>query len=290
MSFVKKIFSSDYYVAILQGSQKYNVFLAVLVLALVSSIVPIFLVFKDVYPVVKNLNDRVLATIDEVYPDELEITIKNGLASTNVSEPYYITIRRGALENLFSLKEDDQSGISKIRILSIDTKGSVEDFDRYQSLALLTESSLVYYNDKKINVNSLREVKDVVITKAWINQKYLEINKDNRIGSWLNIAVLVSPLLIILGIFIAEILSCLFIAVGMYLMVRINQIQVGFKTTFAYTTAIAVGTSIVWNILLLIPKLNGYLQQLDAFLMIIILGFGYIGIHKLKIARQGVTK
>ncbi len=287
MNLVKKFFSLDFYTAILSGNQRYRAFIATLVLALVLSIKPSFFIFKDVYPVVQNLENKILTVVDEVYPQELEIKIKNGQASTNVTEPYYISIRQETLENLFSLKEGDENTKSKVRLLAIDTKGKADEFERYQSLALLTESSIVYYNDEKVNIYPLREIGDLTINKDFIKSKIKEINKDNVIGNMINIGVLISPLLVILGIFIFQLIMFLLLTLAVYLMVKINQIQTGFKNTFRYTVAIAFIATFIWNLILFIPFFAKNILAAESILTIIILGVAYSGVYYLKTHKGG---
>ncbi len=282
MNLIKKLFSFHYYTSILAGTQSYRPFLAAFILALVLSVKPSFAIFKDVYPLVQNLESKVLALVDEIYPSELEIKIKNGTASTNVTEPYYITVRQETLENLFSFKTEDQSTRSRIRLLAIDTKGKADDFERYQSFALLTESSIVYYNDDKVNIYPLREVQDLTLDQKVIKEKIKEINKNNIIGKIVTISILIAPFLLLLFIFIFQIVVFLLLTLAVYLMVRINQLKTGFKNTFRYTAAVAFITTLIWNLILFIPSLAANIPITESLLTIIILGFAYSGINYLK--------
>lgn len=282
MNLIKKLFSFHYYTSILAGTQDYRPFLAAFILALVLSARPSFYIFKDVYPLAQNLESKVLTLVDEVYPLELEIKIKNGTASTNVTEPYFITIRQETLENLFALKADDQSTRSRVRLLAIDTKGKADDFERYQSLALLTESSIVYYNDDKVNIYPLREVQDLTLDQKIIKEKIRQINKNNIIGNIASIGILLAPFLILLAILIFQLIAFLFLTLVVYLMVRINQLKTGFKNIFRYTAAIAFITTLIWNLILLIPLLAANIPISESILTIIILGFAYSGINYLK--------
>ena len=158
MSILKTLFSLNYYTGVLAGKNKFRWILAILILAIIIAIQPSIFVVTKVYPVVRDLENRVTALADEVYPEDLEIKIKNGIATTNVTEPYYLVVRQKTLNSLLSLREDDQNTVSKIRLLAIDTKGKAEEFEQYQTLALLTQTSLVYNSDDKVNIHSLREI------------------------------------------------------------------------------------------------------------------------------------
>lgn len=282
MNFIRSLFPFKHYTAILTGTESFRAILAVLFLALVLTIKPVFFIFKDVYPLVQNLESKIINLVDEVYPQELEIKIKNGVASTNVTEPYYISVRQETLTSLFSFKKGDPNTQSKVRLLAIDTKGKADEFDGYQSLALLTESSLVYYKDKNVNIYSLRQVEDLTINKDFIKSKIKEFNKDNKIGNIITIGIFLSPLFMILGIFIFQLFMFLLLTLAVYLMVKINQVQTGFKNTFGYTVAIAFVATLIWNLTSLIPFLAKNIIAAQSLLTIIILGFAYSGVYYTK--------
>lgn len=280
VNFIKGFFPFKYYTAILMGAQNYRAILAALFLALLLTIQPSFFIFKNVLPVVQNAESKVTTLVNEVYPEELEIKIKNGRASTNVTEPYYVSIRQETLENLFNFQQSDQNTKSKIRLLAIDTKGKADDFERYQSMALLTESSLIYYNDNNINIYSLQKIQDLTINKTTIETKIKEVNKDNIIGKLLVAVLFLSPALIVLGLFLLHLLSFLLLSIAVYFMVRINQLPFGFKNTFRYTSAIAFLATLIWNLLLFIPFITSRIITAQSLLTIIILGLAYIGIKQ----------
>ncbi|GEM_PF-6266306 len=286
MNFVKNLFSFKYYAAILTGATHFKPVLAALILALVLAIKPTIFIFKDAYPLVQNLENKVLTLIEEVYPEELEIKIKNGQVSTDVTEPYYITIRQETLETLFALKKSDQNTKSKVRLLSIDTKGKADEFEKYQSLALLTQTSIVYYKDSNINIYPLREVKDLTINKEAIISKIKEINKDNKIGKIITIGALLSPFLIVIGSLLSQLIMFLLLTLIVYLMVKINQLPTGSKNTFRYTSAISFMPAFLWNLISFVPFLAGNILVARSLLTVIILGLAYSGINYLK-SHQG---
>lgn len=282
MNLLQNLFSVTYYTSILSGKQKFRLFLAALILALVVSIRPSFFILQKVYPLVQNLENKIMTVVDDVYPEELEVKIKNGYVSTNVTEPYYITIRQEQLESILSLQEDKQIAKSKVRLLAIDTKGKAEEFERYQSMALLTQTSLVYYQDGKTNIQSLRDIRDLTVNRELIKSKIKEYNKDNIIGNLLAFFVLFSPLIIIIGGFLGQLIKFLFLSLLVYLMVRINQLPTGFKNTFRYTAAVTFIVMILANIISFIPQVASNILAIEAVLTMIILGLAYCGINLLK--------
>ena len=283
VNIVKNLFSLTYYTEVLTGTQRFRWLLATLLLALLFSIRPTLFIITKVYQFVKDVENKMSTLVQETYPQELEITIKHGVASTNVTEPYYLTIRQETLENVLSLKEEDQNTRSRVRILAIDTKGEVEEFEQYQSLALLTQSSLVYYSsDQKINIQSLREIEDLTINKELILAKIKEYNKKYNISTLLNVFVFLSPFLAIIGSFLLQLFVFLLYTVAVYSMVRIKQVPAGFKNSYRYTAVVALAPTILWNLASFIPVLAGTLFFAGTLLTMIILGIAYLGIQRVK--------
>jgi hypothetical protein len=286
MGFLKNLILPQYYLNVLQGTQKFKVFTSILVLSILLTVYPTYLIFKHVYPVAKNIVERVTTFVNDVYPEELEVKIQNGQASTNVTEPYYITAKTETLVNLLSFREYDETTSSRIRLLAIDTKGSAEDFDRYQAMALLTESNFVYVNDGEVKINSLREVGDITVNKQWILGKINEYNKDNQIGKFINIGVWISPLFVLIGNLIAQIFFFVFISLLIFLIVKIKQVGSGFKNTFAYSGAVTFVVSFIWNLLVLVPRVGSYLVSVSTVLTVVILMLAYFGILKAVEAKK----
>ena len=104
---------------------------------------------------VSNLPERLLNS----YPDNLIITIKDGSAGTNVSEPYFIKI------------PEDLSAKEAKNLLTIDTKNSFsyERFIVYDTLFLLSKDTFVSIANKgEIRVIPLAKIPDAKIDHALI--------------------------------------------------------------------------------------------------------------------------
>lgn len=279
MNFVKKLFSIKYYIDILTGYSHFKLMLAAIVLALILSIKPSLFIIKTALPLAQNLEKNILNLIDEIYPQELEIKIANGQASTNVTEPYYVTVRQETFESLFSLKPQDQNTRAKIRLLTIDTKGKADEFERYQSLVLLTETSIVYYKDSRVNIYPLREIKDLTVNKDAIKSKVKEINKDNKVEKFIVTGVLLAPIFILLWSVVSRLAIFFFLTLIVYLMIKINQLPIGFKNTFRYTSAISFIPMLLWELMSFIPFFAGNIFTTNYLLLIIIWGLSYSGLN-----------
>jgi hypothetical protein len=286
-NFFANFIKPSYYISILSGERKFHPFLALWLFAFVTAIVPSYLIIKNAYPVVNNLDTRVQTFIDAVYPSELKIQIENGKASTNVSEPYYVSVRKESLESLLSYVADTKTTNSKLRLLAIDTKGKADDFERYQSYFLLTETSLVYYNQGNINIYPLNEVPNMAITKDIVKSKAQGFL--GTLGLIGKILILLSPLFVLLGIFIFQAVALLFASFTIWLIAKINQVPTKFKFIFNYAGALFFGLPMVIYLAAAITEawkgfelLSLTVTLLDTALFVVILGLAYTGIRHYK--------
>jgi hypothetical protein len=171
----------------------------------------------------------------DYYPQELEITIKNGKVSTNVQEPYYIKIptewKNNAPDNL-EINGQPTSQLADIdNLLVIDTKNpfSLEKLYAYRTVALLTSDSVVYISDNKIEIQPLKNISDFRINKSQL--VYLA-------GTIKPFTKFVYPV-VCLGIFVGQALLLLFkfvyllvAALLIWLVVAIKKINLGYKKSY----------------------------------------------------------
>jgi len=110
------------------------------------------------------------AMLIEAYPEELELKIKNGEVSTNVKEPFKITVKE--VEKVFEENKDNVLGAKEKdveNILVIDTSGTMEDFEKYNTAVFITKKNIMYISDKgKYEIFPLSEVGDVTINRSMV--------------------------------------------------------------------------------------------------------------------------
>lgn len=171
--FKKSAFKPDYYQTVVQSpfsfSLKYFIFLFFLLGFLTSSALAVFLVQKA-NPFLMEFKNK----LPEFYPAELEIQIKDGKTSTNVSEPYFIALN----PDLFP--EDIKKGLKnlpQLNLLVIDTSADVADIRKYQTFALLTKTDLVMTaENNEIRAQSLEQIKDFKLDSQQVDQVINNIN------------------------------------------------------------------------------------------------------------------
>lgn len=150
------IYNPTYYSEILNKpfsySFRYFLSLAVLI-AIVTTIVFSFKTVPEISKVIRGIGPNVL----KYYPDNLEITVKNGIVSTNVPEPYFIKM---PVEFKSEVQPSNNSvktspDLSKIEnLFVIDTASSLTAnlFYNYKTFVLISRDSVVYYDNNAVKI------------------------------------------------------------------------------------------------------------------------------------------
>lgn len=174
-SLQKSFTSPSYYADILRAPFSFSLKYFLFYFFLYAVVGTVFLGIQIVPPM-----DRFLSVlpqrIESVFPAELEIVIKDGELSTNVSEPYSVPLK--VLEDAFS---DQVLGASTVygpveNLLVIDTKGRIEDFHKYQTMMLLTRTHVIVYDkNDAVKMYSLDSSMDVTINRALVSSAVQKI-------------------------------------------------------------------------------------------------------------------
>src|SRR3989338_917901 len=151
--------SAEYYRDVMKAPFSFSLKYFLFFCFLLSIVTTIFLSSKIFIPI-NNFLSRFPEILVKVYPAELEIKISKGVATTNVSEPYFIPSER--FKKTFEEFEKEVQGLKSDKIeniMVIDTNAKVEDLRRYQTYALLTRNNLAFYNeDGRIEIVQLEDV------------------------------------------------------------------------------------------------------------------------------------
>lgn len=277
---LRDLFRFDYYRDVLAGTRRFNLFLSLLILSLLSVITPAVTMYTQGFVLAQNFETQTRTLVERLVPEELEIRIKDGVASTNVQEPYYITVSPDDFKGTF-LEDKERTSTYDQRLLAIDTKGSAEDFERYQSAALLTERSFVYYDDGDIQVRSLREMDDLVLNKVLIETKMNEVFNEYKVGDLIRIGVLVLPVFLLLMLYVGYSILVLFYALLVLIMMKIVQANSSYGRAITYTAAVMFIPYVVAILVSMIPGLPVFIKEIFDYKWLFILAFAYGGIHYL---------
>jgi len=166
--------------------------------------------------------------------------------------------------------------------VTINTDAQASDFERYQTYALLTQKDFIYYDDGQIKTISLKEIKDVTISKQWIIDKINEINKNNRIGRILSILLYTFPLILFIGSYLTLLSSFFMLSFLLRLLTAINQIPVTFGKMFALTAAVETIPVILLTVFGWLPFVSTVIASLSSLSTVLLLAIAYMGITTYK--------
>lgn len=123
-----------------QGLKFYSGLIGVLVIAQIVIALPGTVRF--VHEILSERWDHEVANVTALFPEELELTVKQGVVSTNVSEPYTLPIPIEWRTTEADMPEN---------LLVIDTTRtiSMSDFTRHDTWFILGEQSAGFYNAEK---------------------------------------------------------------------------------------------------------------------------------------------
>ncbi|MDP3056956.1 MAG: DUF1189 family protein [bacterium] len=188
------IYNSAYYSEILNKPFSYSLkyFLSLICLiALVSTIIFTF----STLPKINKVFDEIGSNVLNYYPEELEITVKNGIISTNVSEPYFI--KAPAEFKNDSKRSDNKTIKDEIdNLLVIDTQSplNLDAFKDYKTFVLISRDSIAYRDSNEaIKIQFLNQEFNGVITKTKISSAL------NKIMPYLKVIPLVLVPLVFVG-------------------------------------------------------------------------------------------
>ncbi len=191
-------------------------------LVLVLALIVTALISLSAVPETQSFLNRTSEKVLNYYPQELEITIQKGQASTNVTEPYFLK-----LPDEFKTNQPDQAANQPENLLVIDTTTpfSVEKFKDYKTLAMLTKDNLVFAKDREIRIYGLDRFPDMKISKAAVSNFVAKVRPFLKFAGPV---VVLGLFLIYLIVFSSELFFLLFIALGIWIILKIRKMRVGY--------------------------------------------------------------
>lgn len=274
-----RLSSPSFFISVLTGQRRFRIFLLSLLLGLFACIQPSYQLFKYGLPYVNNLDQKITAAVDEAIPDQVQVTIKNGVASSNVTEPYFITISQSTLSDLFDFGQgtgNARQPQSKIRLLTIDTQGRLEDFEKFESQALLTSRNVVYYSNGDTKIQSLSSYPDMTLNKQIILGKISDFNRGGRVTNFLKLLIYSSPVLIIIGYSLFFLLDVLLVTVLVWLVSKIVMGGLRFSGLYAFTFVFYFPLNLILTVLRYFPQQSITIIWLNTFADVLIPVLAYL--------------
>lgn len=284
-NFYKTFSSLDYYRQFHRVPLKLSIKMFVLYFLIISMIVTAVYTIK--YEPLANLCKALPAALQDAYPDGLEITISNGEVSTNSYEPLFLKmgLSKKILGNVSEAFFGDGYNVNNIsavleqqgmriytaeefaemrdeiqrqaeeplyfNFIAIDTKATIENFEEYESLALLTQNDLITIDENNsLKAHSLAQVQDYIIEK-YIYDEWIESAKpllNNAI--W---AIMISVFLISLIYYMIGYPIYLFIlALILFLITKLISYPRSYKQAYQIGLHLVMITGSVFTLLHLI--------------------------------------
>lgn len=160
------------------------------------------------------------------YPNELVVTIKDGQASSNVAEPYFIKMPASMRsENYRNVPVTDN-------FVVIDTKNQFteESFTQYNTLAVVTKTSFAFRKDGGgIEIHSLSKIPDWTIDRASVASFVGKIQPFIKFA-W-PFFILASFIGFVLS-FSAELIYLLFAALLILIIAKVKKFPLDYKQSY----------------------------------------------------------
>jgi hypothetical protein len=251
----KSIYGPEFYQGLLAKPFLYSLKYFALFSLLMALVVTIYL-SVSVLPKVNTFLEGVTPIILDYLPDELEIIIKDGVASTNVPEPYFLGMPFKPFENLEMSPDIRGYGIENL--LVIDTRSdeaTLEEFKAYKTLALLSRKTMMNYDEDQVVIRSLADIPNFKLDKGVISSFLAKIVPYLRF---------VKPFFVIFAfsgyfsfVFFGKMLYLLLVALLILIVVKVRKVDIGYKK--AYQLGLHLFTAgILYEIIFeLILKMSG---------------------------------
>lgn len=190
------------------------------------------IIAKNIIPPLDTFTKAMLGGVDRLYPPELVITIRKGEVTTNVSEPYVVPL--SVLKSLFG----DELPDNPKNLLVIDTKGTVDSFADYKTVALLTKRTLIARGeDSNWRVYPLSNVSDITIDQTLVR------GLSEKVKPFLSMVIPLVILAIFAGISISvPVVTLLYILLIALIVMAIARLL---KKTFTYKKGYQLGMHFV---------------------------------------------
>lgn len=271
------IYNPDYYKEILNKPFSYSLryFLSlVAIIALISTITFSFLTLPMINKFINETAPKAL----NYYPDNLEITVKSGKVSSNVVEPYFIKLPSEIKSEVQGSKDystKTSPDLTKIdNLLVIDTASplTVNLFQNYKTLVLLSGDSVAYYDNNAIKIQSLDQSINGVVNKA----KFSEVL--DKIMPYLKVSpFLLLPIVFIfsfIGFIIGNLIYLIFGAFVIWLMFKIIKKNLEYGKAYQIGLhAITLGVILEFSVFWFFPQLE--FPFLFTFFMLVVVWMNF---------------
>lgn len=202
-------------------------------------------IFVKFLPTTKTLVEKG-NRLAEYYPQELEILIKDGKVSTNTGEPYFIELPKEAKSEI-----DSEKVLENILVIDTKNKFSLEEFNNYKTVALLTADSFVYENQQDgVVIKQLKDIKDFKLNSSIVN------GCVNKIKPYFILLYPLVALAILLGVFMVLATKLIYLFFGglvLWILFKVMNAKIGYKKSYQLGLHLLTLPVIFESIMMVIP-------------------------------------
>jgi len=238
-----------------------------LILALMGS-----LALAVTLPKFSKVIQKEISVLLSAYPDDLNISIKNGQATVNRPEPYAILIPDSVIEP----NDKIQNKLTNLLVINTTEPFSLDKFRAYQTMILLTQKDLVFIDGNTgVKVVSMANFQNLDINKAWLTTKVDWVFKILPLV--MSVFVVFAFIGLFLLLFIGSMIVLLFYALLAWAILKIKSRKVDYGR--AYQIALHAMT-----LALPLTIIGFYLQPLNNFFLkiLVVLAVIYFNFDKIE--------
>jgi len=224
----QSVYSPSFYEELLRSplthSFRYFIGFAVLLALLVMVVAGIFYM-----PSLKAFMAELRPSVVQGFPTELVIEIKDGKASVNVAEPYFVSMP-GQLASFF--KKADTDALPSLIVIDTKTDFSFTQFNTYRTLAWLTKDSIVYQEEG----GGLKIIPLHSQTNERIDKQTIVLVMD-KIAPYFNFVAPVFLFAVFGGTIFVMGLNLLYLFLGalfIYVLARVRQVHISYKKAYQW--------------------------------------------------------
>lgn len=194
---------------------------------------------------ISSMIPRFDAIARNILPPGAEVIIRNGALTTNTN-PIEIAFPENAKEQAVAIDPDAALSVEKAKnllVLDITASSTVEALVSRSTVILVTSDGFVFQGDNaRYTIGRFANIKDldVTIDEAWL------VSKVEWMKGFLKFFPFVAFFIILGGMYASSLLACVFYALLIMLMMRINKTSHSFATAYVValysrTLALAIG-------------------------------------------------
>jgi hypothetical protein len=242
----------------------------VFVLTAVSVVVFVLGLLVSIVPDIKSFSGHDF--IEKNYPEELVINIKEGVASTNVVEPYYIP----------STLEKGKNAQANLVVIDTKTDVSLSEITSYDSFVLLTKDHVVLNQPgRETRILPLKSIKELTVSKETTQAL---VSKFTEFLPWfVAIATIFGTFIGILFCFVITLINLLWLSLVTLVVGKVRKIKLTYKQ--AYTVSLyAFAPVVVVDMISMILRMGSLSFWVTLVLFILVLALN-LGVDK-QVARE----